>query len=330
MIQLAYPLGLLALIAIPALIALYLLRPRPQRILVSTLSLWQAALRDREGAHGFRRLLSNLSLLLLLAAAAALALGLAAPQWLADADERADTVLVVDVSASMKTRAGIGSTRFDLALAEARAIVERMPREGRMLVMTSARRAVLRSGFESDRAALRRVLRELAPTDEAGRPREALALALSLLQGRAQGRVYFVTDGAFDPEADPRSPQVVFRVVGKPGRNVAITRFDFRQEQAGADRFQLLLSVRNFSDVPAVVPASASLNGQTLFELCSRLTMRRGISSTRQAISQHLDVLEAAGLVRTRREGRYKFHDLDTTPLRQIAQRWQTNEGDKP
>ena len=47
MIQLAYPLGLLALLAIPALIALYLLRPRPRRILVSTLNLWQAALRDR-------------------------------------------------------------------------------------------------------------------------------------------------------------------------------------------------------------------------------------------------------------------------------------------
>jgi DNA-binding transcriptional ArsR family regulator len=33
-------------------------------------------------------------------------------------------------------------------------------------------------------------------------------------------------------------------------------------------------------------------------------------------------VLESAGLVRTRREGRYKFHDLDTTPLQEIAQRW--------
>ena len=75
----------------------------------------------------------------------------------------------------------------------------------------------------------------------------------------------------------------------------------------------------------------ADRDGQTLFELCSRLIMKHGISSTRQAISQHIDVLEAAGLVRTRREGRYKFHDLDTTPLRDIAQRWQTEtEGDTP
>jgi DNA-binding transcriptional ArsR family regulator len=63
-------------------------------------------------------------------------------------------------------------------------------------------------------------------------------------------------------------------------------------------------------------------NGQTLFELCNRLITRHGLSSSRQAVSQHLDVLEAAGLVRTRRVGRYKFHDLDTSPLRTITDRW--------
>jgi len=63
-------------------------------------------------------------------------------------------------------------------------------------------------------------------------------------------------------------------------------------------------------------------DGQTLFEICSRLTMKHGITLSRQAISQHLDVLEGAGLIHTRREGRYKFHDLDTGPLRAIVERW--------
>jgi DNA-binding transcriptional ArsR family regulator len=66
----------------------------------------------------------------------------------------------------------------------------------------------------------------------------------------------------------------------------------------------------------------AERDGQTLFELCARLATKHGLGSTRQAISQHIDVLEAAGLVITRREGRFKFHQLDTTPLREIAQRW--------
>jgi DNA-binding transcriptional ArsR family regulator len=75
----------------------------------------------------------------------------------------------------------------------------------------------------------------------------------------------------------------------------------------------------------AILDELEERNGQTLFELCNRLISKHGLSSSRQAISQHLDVLEGAGLVRSRREGRYKFHDLDTTPLRAITDRWRTD-----
>jgi len=72
----------------------------------------------------------------------------------------------------------------------------------------------------------------------------------------------------------------------------------------------------------ALLDELQELNAQTLFELCARLISKHGLGSSRQAVSQHLDVLEGAGLVRTRREGRYKFHDLDTSPLRAISERW--------
>jgi DNA-binding transcriptional ArsR family regulator len=76
----------------------------------------------------------------------------------------------------------------------------------------------------------------------------------------------------------------------------------------------------------AILDELSDRNGQTLFELCVRLTSRHGLGSSRQAFSQHLDVLEAAGLIRTRRVGRYKFHDLETSPLREIATRWRVAE----
>jgi DNA-binding transcriptional ArsR family regulator len=63
-------------------------------------------------------------------------------------------------------------------------------------------------------------------------------------------------------------------------------------------------------------------DGQTLFELCARLATKHQLASSRQAISQHLAVLEEAGLVATRKEGRYKFHDLRTGPLEHMADRW--------
>lgn len=76
----------------------------------------------------------------------------------------------------------------------------------------------------------------------------------------------------------------------------------------------------------AILDELVERNGQTLFEICARLATRHGLGSTRQAISQHLDVLEAAGLVSTQRDGRYKFHYVDTTPLRRIAERWPMTE----
>ena len=70
----------------------------------------------------------------------------------------------------------------------------------------------------------------------------------------------------------------------------------------------------------------AQRDGQTLFELCSRLATKHELGMSRQAVSQHLDVLEQAGLVRSRREGRYKFHDLQRAPLETLTDRWLPKE----
>ena len=67
--------------------------------------------------------------------------------------------------------------------------------------------------------------------------------------------------------------------------------------------------------------------GQTLFEICGRLAMAHGITSTRQAVSQHLAMLEEVGLVRTERQGRTKLHWFDGSPLQSIVSRWPIPKG---
>jgi DNA-binding transcriptional ArsR family regulator len=57
-------------------------------------------------------------------------------------------------------------------------------------------------------------------------------------------------------------------------------------------------------------------DGQTLNELCEHLDM------TRQGVTQHLDLLEAANLVATVRKGREKLHFLNPVPLQEIYDRW--------
>jgi DNA-binding transcriptional ArsR family regulator len=57
-------------------------------------------------------------------------------------------------------------------------------------------------------------------------------------------------------------------------------------------------------------------NGQTLGELCA------GLQMSRQAVSKHLAILEAANLVSTRKIGRKKLHHLNPVPIHDIAGRW--------
>ncbi len=57
-------------------------------------------------------------------------------------------------------------------------------------------------------------------------------------------------------------------------------------------------------------------DGQTLGELCADLDM------SRQAVTQHLALLEAANLVATVWHGREKLHDLNPAPLHEIYERW--------
>ena len=57
-------------------------------------------------------------------------------------------------------------------------------------------------------------------------------------------------------------------------------------------------------------------NGQTLGELCE------GAAMTRQAVTKHLALLEAANLVVAHKQGREKLHYLNPVPINEIAERW--------
>lgn len=57
-------------------------------------------------------------------------------------------------------------------------------------------------------------------------------------------------------------------------------------------------------------------NGQSLSELCERNDM------TRQAVTKHLAILEAANLIVAQKQGREKLHYLNPVPINEIADRW--------
>ena len=66
----------------------------------------------------------------------------------------------------------------------------------------------------------------------------------------------------------------------------------------------------------ALLDSLRERGGQTLSELCL------GHAMSRQAVTKHLHILEAANLVASERRGRERLHHLNPVPIQEIADRW--------
>ena len=268
MIQFTYPWALLALLSIPILLVLYSLRPKRRTVLLSSTYLWREVLNEQQRGLGLQKLLRNLSFILLLLFALLLSFGLANPEWLSQTTEQYDSVLILDTSASMQTRTTSGN-RFAKAKRLASELIAELADDARMAIMNSGRNPLLLSAFESNKDTLNSILAEIQASDEAGQPRAALALALSLMRNREQGQIYFISDLAFDDNIDFASPLIHYLPVvadtnNTTYNNVAITQFDFRSEIGSTERLQMLLTVHNYSQQALTVPITVSLNRQTI------------------------------------------------------------------
>ena len=60
----------------------------------------------------------------------------------------------------------------------------------------------------------------------------------------------------------------------------------------------------------------------TLYELTSSLIMKHNLTISRQGIAKHLSILEEAGLVKSKRKGKYRVLRFDNEPLRNLLKGW--------
>jgi DNA-binding transcriptional ArsR family regulator len=61
---------------------------------------------------------------------------------------------------------------------------------------------------------------------------------------------------------------------------------------------------------------------QSLFEICAASHAEDGAGLSRQAITQHLDMLQRAGLVRVEWSGRTRIHSFEPGPMREAFDAW--------
>ncbi|MEO6010873.1 MAG: BatA and WFA domain-containing protein, partial [Vicinamibacteraceae bacterium] len=217
------PLGLLALLAIPAIVAIHLFRRRFPVRPVAGLFLWQIARQRPEGGGKIARLPLTTSLMLECLAALALALILGGAR-LFSASERAHLVVLLDDSASMAAVDARGESPRDRAVQRVAFELDRLGSAGRVTLVESGERPSVLAGPAAFPPDAMRALERWTPAAPHHSPALGLRLARELA-GRT-GRVMVISDAAPDAfllgPAD-RDAGVLWVSLGQALPNIGIT-----------------------------------------------------------------------------------------------------------
>lgn len=250
------PLGLLALLTLPVVLLLHLLRERRRRVAVPSLMHWQNLPRKREGER-IRRLPLTLLLLLHLLVAALLGLALGRPQLAGALGGGArQTAIIIDTSTSMAARDG-GSTRFALARERARAMLSGMGSGDRAILIAAGPTARVIASGTGDPTVLLDALDQLRPggtgTDMTG----ALTLAEVAFDQQHARQVLVLSDGALPPAAARTvAAPLDWQQIGDEQPNRAIVAFAARLTGANV---QVYARAANFGATP--IQTSVQLYG---------------------------------------------------------------------
>ncbi len=250
------------------LVLIYLRQRTRARIEVPSLLFWADVPEDRVRSRRFRPdLLFFLQVLLLLL----LIGGLLHPYWLRTATEtRGDRqILVFDLSASMQAREN-GVRRFDLALDQAKKILHALaPLDEVMLIGTAARPQVV-SGFTTDHRLVLHRLESLRPLDT-GTQLE-LGIELALVQRDRAGRqaqIHVFTDLPSNQLSlsEMQQQALTYHRVGETDDNMALASVHVYQNPfQDYSQAQVYILVRNYANRTKPATLHVELNGRAVFQ----------------------------------------------------------------
>lgn len=273
-------------LTLPPLIALYFLKLRRTVQLVPSTLLWKKAIEDLHVNAPFQRLRSSLLLLLQLIVVILGALALGQPMLQSTKTFEDTVILLVDQSASMGVVEPDGRTRLEQAKEQAKRQIDNLREGARAMVIAFSDRASVVASFDSDRAALKRKIDEIEPTQRSTSLAQAISLAeayaqIDLLGGEEGGAdrapessappatLFLLTDGRIaDAErvAVQRSDAANIRVirVGSRGDNVGIVAMDARRNFERPTFLEAAATVQNFQPAPVTVDAVLYINGRSV------------------------------------------------------------------
>src|SRR5918999_3947352 len=244
------PLALIGLIALPIIVAFYMLRLRRRDLPVGSTFLWQQLVRDVEANAPWQRLRFSWLLLVQLLIALLAVFAATRPFLTVQSDLAANVVLIVDTSASMGATDPEGE-RMELARSAARRVIGELPVGGRVTVVAADDTAHVLVSETDDRAAAAAAVDGLTATQLPGDLTDAFALASALAARDSDSTVVVVTDASGDevPDAGVEAP-VLVELVGASDANQSIAALSVLRRAGGA-QLDLFAAVANPSAAEA-------------------------------------------------------------------------------
>ena len=249
------PSGLWFLVALPAILVLYLIQSRYRPQVVASLLLWKRMARDLEAEAAWRWPRWDLLLALQLLIALAIAIAIARPAIQGVSEQH--LAVVLDTSASMAAR-DVSPTRLAAAKQSVADAVNAQPPATPISLVTAGTKPVVVVDNGAPAAVLQ-ALDEVQADPDAGDLPSALRVATGLASGG--GSVVVVTDGAFNTSLPPESVPVTFKLVGGGAQGLAVSEVSLRRPVEGNDYLAGFARVVNAGSDPQTTTLAILADG---------------------------------------------------------------------
>jgi Ca-activated chloride channel family protein len=257
---------LLATLSVPLLL-LYFLKVRRRQMRVSSLLLWEPALRDREASTLFQRLQRDPLLILQILALLALTVALARPAVNVMGQGSKRVAIVMDSSASMKAT-DVSPSRFGQAQRAALGLLGRLGEGAEVMVLEAGVQPRVLVPFTREHDRVASALRSMEAHDLPSRLAEGLRTTRALVGSDPRAEIHVFTDGAHPEAVKAQGEDVRVRWigVGRRSQNVGITSLAVRRNYFGNYNSQAFFSVGNFSGERQSLSLRLTLDDEVLTE----------------------------------------------------------------
>lgn len=242
--------ALLALLTTGTIVALYFLKLRHRRVVISSSILWRKVLDERQSHSLWEKLRRIVSIIIAVTIALLIGLALARPEIESLTGKNERIVIVLDTSPTMNTQTGDGQTRWQHAVERAKSLLDSGGPTTEFRVIDTS--SVTASGFTTDRNEIRKLIDSMSPkTADPQFPK---------VDAR-DSQVYFISDGV----TLHNTPASIRRIsVFESANNVGITAFEIRSIPSTPLGYEAYLEIQNFGQPAEVGIVVSGTGGQRI------------------------------------------------------------------